>query len=75
MWTSSKISRPLKQRQRHLVGMVQVLFPEPIIAKNRNTYAKRQREQDKKQRADEKLAKRVEKKEKPEITPEPVPRD
>jgi len=38
--------------------------PESIIAKNRNTYAKRQREQEKKQRADDKRIKRDQKKEK-----------
>lgn len=66
----------LKQRQRHFVGMAQTRYSEFIIAKNRNTYAKRQREQEKKQRADDKLAKRIEKKAKPVIiTPPPVPRD
>lgn len=34
------------------------LWKEPFIATKRNTYAKRQREQDKKQRADSKRAKR-----------------
>ncbi len=48
---------------------------ESIIAKNRNTYAKRQREQDKKQRADDKRAKREDKKEKPESTSETVSRE
>jgi hypothetical protein len=39
------------------------LWKEPFIATKRNTYAKRQREQDKKQRADSKRAKREHKKE------------
>ena len=38
-------------------------WKEPLIATKRNTYAKRQREQDKKQRADSKRAKREHKKE------------
>ncbi|MDP1796854.1 MAG: hypothetical protein Q8K78_05210 [Planctomycetaceae bacterium] len=53
----------------------QALYSESTIAKNRNTYAKRQREQDKKQRADDKRTKRVDKKEKPESTPQTVPRE
>ena len=39
---------------------------ESIIAKNRNTYAKRQREQEKKQRADDKRLKRERKKDRDE---------
>jgi hypothetical protein len=40
---------------------------EAIIAKNRNTYAKRQREQEKRQRADDKRAKKEHKKDKPDL--------
>jgi hypothetical protein len=47
---------------------------EPIIAKNRNTYAKRQREQEKKQRADDKRLRRERKKEK-QSTPLDSPSD
>jgi hypothetical protein len=46
-------------------------FQEPIIAKNRNTFAKRQREQEKKQRADDKRAKR-ERKLAPPVSPLPT---
>lgn len=50
---------------------------EAPIAKNRNTYAKRQREQEKKERADRKRAKRDQKKEPlpPTVLPGGLPDD
>ena len=55
---------------RRLFLSLDLSFAEALIAKNRNTYAKRQREQDKKYRADKKREKRLNKKDR-EPTPEP----
>ena len=45
-------------------------FKEPVIAKNQNTFAKRQREQEKKRKADDKRARRLVRKDAP-----PTPAD
>ena len=56
--------------RRHAV--LQSSQRESVIAKNRNqnTFAKRQREQDKKRKAEDKLARRVRKKDSPDAPPD-----
>jgi hypothetical protein len=57
-----KVSRREDSPHTGLLRFRGPIPPEALIAKNRNTYAKRQREQDKRHRAEKKREKRDQKK-------------